>query len=263
MPLIEYTIDSNGVADVRLNRPEKRNALTMELLKAIVESGEILANTKGLRAVVLSGNGQAFCAGLDLSNFTDPQGVKSIPLAERTHGNANLFQQTAVIWRKLPVPVIAAIHGTCFGGGLQIAAGADIRIAAPDASLCIMEMKWGLVPDMGHFALWRGIVAEDVLRSLTYSNQIFTGTQAQAHGFVTTISDDPLTAAKLLSADIAMRNPDAIRATKFLFNSCPSLSFDEILQAESHAQAPLLGSANQMEAVMSQMQKRPAQFIDP
>jgi enoyl-CoA hydratase/carnithine racemase len=257
---ISLALGDDGVAQLRLARADKLNALDPAMFDALIDAGQALSVMPGLRCVVLSGEGRAFCAGLDLSSFADA--LNGPPLAERTHGNANRFQQVAMVWRKLPVPVIAAIHGACFGGGLQIAGGADIRVAAPDTRLAVMEMKWGIVPDMGGFALWRGAVREDVLRELTYTNREFSGEAALAYGFVTMLDADPLARATAIASEIAARNPDAIRAAKSLFNRAPDLSVDEILLAESEEQARLLGSANQMEAVASQMQGRPGKFAD-
>ena len=150
----------DGIADVRLIRAGKMNALDPAMFEGILAAGDQLRGMKGLRCVVLSGEGKAFCAGLDLSTMEAALDGEALPLTQRSHGNANRFQQAAVQWRKLPVPVIAAVHGVCLGGGLQIAAGADIRVVAPEARLAIMEMKWGIVPDMGGFALWRGCVRD-------------------------------------------------------------------------------------------------------
>jgi enoyl-CoA hydratase/carnithine racemase len=183
-------------------------------------------------------------------------------LNERTHGNANRFQQIALQWRKLPVPVIAAIHGACFGGGLQIAAGADIRVAAPDASLAVMETKWGIIPDMAHFVLWRGLVREDILRELTLTAREFSGAYAQENGFVTHCDDDPVARAMSIAAEIARRSPSASRAAKALFNRAHDLSSDEILMEESVIQQRLIGSRNQIEAVSSQIQGRDPDFSD-
>ncbi len=259
---ITLTITENGVAQLRMARADKMNALDPAMIDALLAAGEALLAMPGLRCVVLAGEGRSFCAGLDLASLAGGLG-EIAPLASRTHGNANRFQQLAMQFRKLPVPVIAAIHGVCYGGGLQIAAGADIRIVAPDARLSVMEMKWGIVPDMGHFALWRGHVREDVLRELTYTNAEFSGEDALAHGFATHCHADPLARATALAAEIALRNPSAIRAAKALFNSSADASTNEILIAESIAQQRLLGSSNQLEAVRSQMEKRPGVFVDP
>jgi len=190
-------------------------------------------------------------------------GGEMLPLTQRTHGNANRLQQAAMQWRKLPMPVIAAVHGVCFGGGLQIAGGADIRVVAPEARLAVMEMKWGIVPDMGGFALWRGCVREDVLRMLTYTNREFSGEEALALGFATLVDADPVARAMALAQDIAQRSPTAVRAAKSLFNRSVDMPVDEILAAESFEQQRLLGTRNQLEAVRSQTEGRAPQFVDP
>lgn len=252
---------ADGVAQVRLIRGDKMNALDAEMFDRLIEAGRALQSAKGLRAVVLSGEGRAFCAGLDLGNFGRERGDQP-PLTERTFGNANRSQQVAVQWRKLAVPVIAAVHGVCFGGGLQIASGADIRVVAPDTRMAIMEMKWGLVPDMGGYALWRGLIRDDVLRELTYTNREFTGQQAFALGLATHVDSDPLAKAMEIAAIIADRSPHAIRGAKRLANAMADKPTDSLLMEESLEQHQLMGGRNQMEAVMAGMQKRRANYED-
>jgi len=259
---VTLALGADGVAQVRLNRPAKLNALDRALFEALVEAGHALHGLKGLRAVVLAGEGRGFCAGLDMASFgaIDPN-VSGV--TERTHGTANIYQRVALQWRDLPVPVIAALHGVCFGGGLQIASGADIRIAAPDARLAVMEMKWGIVPDMGGYALWRGMVRDDVLRELIFTAREFPGEEALVLGLATTVDPDPVARATALAGEIAARNPHAIRAAKALANRAHDLSVPEILIEESRAQHELIYSKNQLEAVMSQLQGRPPAFDDP
>ncbi len=257
----------NHIADVRLIRADKMNALDPAMFQGIIEAGKQLKEEKGVRAVVLSGEGRSFCAGLDMASMAasggaNPSGGRAQKLADRTNGNANDFQYVATLWRELPMPVIAAVHGVCFGGGLQIASGADIRVIAPGARLSIMEMKWGLVPDMGGYALWRGYVRDDVLRELTYTNREFSGEEARALGFATHVDADPHARAMAMAAEIASRNPDAIRLAKDMFNKLPDRAEDDILMAESIAQDAVIRTPNQMEAVMSQMQKRAANYVD-
>ncbi len=165
-------------------------------------------------------------------------------------------------WRRLPVPVVAAIHGVCFGGGLQLASGADIRVVAPDARMCVMEMKWGIIPDMAGYVLWRGIVRDDVLRELTYTNREFTGAEAAEMGMATLVDPDPISRAKAIATEIANRNPAAIQAAKSLFNRHREMQPDAILMEESVLQMQLLGSRNQTEAVAAQMEGRPPRFAD-
>ncbi len=259
---VSLDLADNGVANIRLTRADKMNALDPGMFEAIIAAGEAVREMKGLRAVVLSGEGKAFCAGLDVSSFTASPGGERKPLTERTHGNANTFQEVAMTWRKCPVPVIAAVHGVCFGGGLQIASGADIRIAAPDTRMAIMEMKWGLVPDMGGYALWRGLVRDDVLRELVYTNREFSGEDAQEYGLATFVDTDPLARAHAIANEIANRNPEAIRAAKRLADVMIEQNGDRILMAESEEQSAVMRKPNQVEAVMAGMQKRVPAFQD-
>jgi enoyl-CoA hydratase/carnithine racemase len=261
---VSITIE-NYVADVRLTRADKMNALDPAMFQGIITAGEELAAMQGVRAVVLSGEGRSFCAGLDMESMTGggasaSGGIKS--LTDRTHGNANTFQQVAMLWRKLPMPVIAAVHGVCFGGGLQIASGADIRVVAPDARMAVMEMKWGLIPDMGGYALWRNMVREDVLRELTYTNREFSGADSLELGFATYVDENPHARAMAIALEIANRNPEAMREAKALFNEYADLDEDAILMAESVRQSRVIRTPNQIEAVMSQMLKRTPNFKD-
>lgn len=260
---VSISLGDDGVAQVRLIRSDKMNALDPDMFAALIDAGRVLHDLKGLRAVVLSGEGRSFCAGLDMDSMANTARHDRVPLTERTHGNANHAQQVALQWRKLPVPVIAAVHGVCFGGGLQIASGADIRVVDPAARMAVMELKWGLVPDMAGYALWKGVVRDDVLRELTYTNREFSGAEAKELGFATYVDANPVTRATAIAADIANRNPHAQRAAKRLFNRYLEVDADEILMAESVEQQALIGSKNQVEAVMSQLEKRPATFIDP
>ncbi len=259
---VSIDLAEDGVAQVRLTRGDKMNALDPEMFESIIEAGRVLAEMKGLRVVVLSGEGRAFCAGLDLSNFTRTPSADEPGITERIHGNTNKFQQVAMLWRNLPVPVIAAVHGVCFGGGMQIASGADIRIAHPETRMAIMEMKWGLVPDMGGYALWRGLVRDDVLRELIYTNREFSGEEAQILGLATYVDQNPLERATAIARDIANRNPDAIRGAKRLQAAMVEADTDTILMEESVEQEKIMRTPNQMEAVMAGMEKRAPNFTD-
>ena len=258
---VSVTIE-NHIAQVRLTRPDKMNALDPDMFRAIAETGAELAETKGVRVVVLSGEGRAFCAGLDLMSMGGGDSTTS-DLAERTHGNTNLPQEVAMIWRKLPMPVVTAIHGVCFGGGLQIASGADVIVAHPDTRMAVMEAKWGLVPDMGGFVLWRGKVREDVLRELTYTAREFTGAQAAEFGFATHVDNDPHARATAIAGEIAARNPDASRAAKRIFATWHDTPVDELLMQESIEQKKIIRTPNQMESVRAGMAKEAANFVDP
>jgi len=259
---IAIELGEDGVAEVRLVRTDKMNALDPEMFQRIIEAGSTLQRMKGLRAVVLSGEGRAFCAGLDLSNFTRPRPEDEPSITERTYGNSNLMQQVAMQWRKLPVPVIAAVHGVCFGGGLQIASGADIRIVHPETRMAIMELKWGLVPDMGGYVLWRGLVRDDVLRELIYTNREFTGAEALDLGLATYLDDNPRDRALAIARTIALKNPHAIRAAKRLQASMMEREADAILLEESIEQHAIMRSRNQVEAVMAEMERRKPNFED-
>jgi enoyl-CoA hydratase/carnithine racemase len=260
---------SEGVADVRLVRADKMNALDAAMFEALVAATERLSREKGLRAVVLSGEGRAFCAGLDMGRFAAMKetGSNGIPgdenrdLTVRSHGQANFAQQAVWGWRQLPVPVIAAIQGVAFGGGFQLALGADMRFLSADTRMSIMEIKWGLVPDMAGTPILASLVRDDILRELTYTGRIFSAQEALAYGLATRICDDPRTAAFEVAREIAGKSPDAIRAAKRMLNN---LSVDPAaaLLAESVEQQKLLGSPNQTEAVRANIEKRAPRFAD-
>lgn len=252
------------VAHVLLDRADKMNALDDAMFEAIIAAGHHLHHAKSVRCVVLSGAGRSFCAGLDLAGLsTADRWGEGGSLTDRTHGNANRPQQAAMVWRKLPMPVIGAVHGVCFGGGLQVASGADIRFVAPDARLAVLEVKWGLVPDMAGYALWRGNVRDDVLRELTYTHREFSGEEAVQLGFATHVSTDPLADAMKLAQEIAAKSPTAVRGAKMLSNRTPDMDVDDVLMAESKLQHELMYSRNQLEAVHASLEKRAAEFVDP
>jgi enoyl-CoA hydratase/carnithine racemase len=255
----------DGIADVRLIRADKMNALDPAMFEGIIEAGAKLAGMKGLRCVVLSGEGKAFCAGLDMGSFAamkqDGDAVPGVrDLTKRTHGIANRPQQCAWLWRQLPVPVIAAVHGVAFGGGFQIALGPDIRYATADTRFSVMEIKWGLVPDLAGTQLMRHLAREDVVRELTYTGRIFNGAEAQQMGFITRVVDDPLKAAFETAREIAAKSPDAVRAAKRLLNAAVATDAASGLMMESVEQQKLIGSPNQLEAIMSNLQKRVANY---
>lgn len=258
------TVTHDGaIAHVALNRADKRNALDQAMLEAIAEAIELLSSARETRAVVLSGNGDAFCAGLDFMSFAAMlQNPDSIDFMARSHGDANLFQQVSVGWRDLPMPVITALHGVAFGGGFQIMLGADIRIAAPDTKFSIMEGKWGLIPDMGGMALMPALARQDVVRRLTYTVEVFDATKALDWGFVTELADDPLAHALELAKQIAACSPDGTRAAKRLISDTWSANRADTLMAESVAQKSVLGGENQMEAVLANFEKRAPEFKD-
>jgi enoyl-CoA hydratase/carnithine racemase len=245
------------------------NALDAAMFEALVAATERLSREKGLRAVVLSGEGHAFCAGLDMGRFAamKDNGGNGIPGAEnrdltvRSHGQANFAQQAVWGWRQLPVPVIAAIHGVAFGGGFQLALGADMRFLSPDARMSIMEVKWGLVPDMAGTPILASLVRDDILRELTFTGRIFSAQEAQTYGLATRVTDDPRAAAFEVAREIAGKSPEAIRAAKRMLNTL-SVDPGPALLAESVEQQKLLGSPNQIEAVRANIDKRAPRFAD-
>ncbi len=255
--------DESGVADVRLSRPDKLNALDLAMFEALVETGGDLAGDASLRAVVLSGEGRAFSAGLDVMSFAQraPGGRSLLDLYGE--GPATWAQQAAYTWMQLPVPVVAAVHGVCFGGGLQIALAADVRFVAPDARLSVMEIKWGLVPDMTGTQTLRRLVRLDVARELTYTGREVRGTEAVELGLATHLSDDPHAAALELAREIAGRSPSAIRAAKRLLDQSGVVPPAEGLALEAALQRTVMGGPNQVEAVRSNVEKREPRFRDP
>lgn len=257
-----------GIADVRLNRPDKYNALSSDMFKAIIEAGESLAEARDVRAVVLSGNGRGFCAGLDMASFQGmaetEEGAAGVTasLLSRTDSPENYAQRPAYVWKTLPMPVIAAIHGVAYGGGCQIALGADVRFAAPDAKMSVMEIKWGMVPDMSLTQTLRDVVPLDVAKELAFSGRIVSGTEAKELGLVTHVVSDPLAAAMSLAEEIAQKSPDAVRANKRLFEESWHADARTGLELEASLQTALIGSPNQVEAIMANFEKRPPEFKD-
>jgi len=255
-----------GVADVRMNRVDKLNALDSAMFEALVDTGKALAADRALRAVVLSGEGRAFCAGLDFASFMGMAGDSERParnLFDRSESPANHAQRAAWVWKEIPVPVIAAVHGVAFGGGLQIALAADMRLVAPDAQLSVMEIKWGLIPDMSGTQTLRHLVRLDIAKELTFTGRIVSGAEAVELGLATRVSSDPRTDALALAHSIGVKSPDAIRAGKQLLDRAVSATVEEGLQLEERLQRSLIGSPNQVEAVQANLQKRSPLFRDP
>ncbi len=257
-------IETHGhVAKVIMNRHDKMNALDPEQIEAVVQAGQDVGKMDGIRAVVLTGGPKAFCAGLDVASMpVIAKAAQTDGFQTRTHGRSNLYQATAMVWHELPMPVIAAVEGYAFGGGFQIMLGADIRVAAPGASFSIMEAKWGLVPDMGGMVLARSLMRGDVLRRLTYTAEVFGAEDAERWGVVTEVTEDPVARAMDLAQEIAGRSPDATKAAKALITETEFMDTADVLIAESAAQEKLVGSPNQLEAVMAGMQKRTPDFKD-
>lgn len=261
MARLSVTYD-NHIAHVRLTRADKMNAVDQEMIDAIIAAGNDVAASDA-RAVVLSGDGKAFCAGIDISAMGAlAGGDPSERMMPRTHGDGttNQWQEVAMVWTRVGVPVIAALHGKVYGAGLQLALGADIRIAAPDTEMAVMEMKWGIVPDMGGMVLLPKLVRGDVLRLLTYTAQPVNVDQAERWGLVTTLADDPLAAAMDLARTIAGKSPSAIKAAKRLTAFAETNSADAVLLEESREQSELLGRPHQMEVIAAEFGKRAPVF---
>jgi enoyl-CoA hydratase/carnithine racemase len=254
---------TDHIAIVTLTRPDKHNALDVEMFDAVIGAAEHVTNEPGVRAVVLHGDGPSFSSGLDvMSMMSEGEGLDGL-VNRLAEDPPNWFQRAAYGWIRVPVPVIAAVHGTCFGGGLQIALGADIRISTPDARLSVMEIKWGLIPDMSITRTLPRLVGIDVAKELTFTGRVLSGTEAHALGVVTHVSDDALAAAQSLAAEIATRSPDALRAAKRLYDQAWTGSPKETLSLEAFMQRGLIASQNQIAAVTAGLTKQPPEFVDP
>lgn len=269
---------SGGVADVRLNRPDKMNALDGAMFRALCDVGEELSTMSDLRAVVLSGEGRSFCAGLDFGSFQAMAGASDgeqaaarvLPRGDDPEDPARLAgrithqgQQAAWVWHEMPVPVIAAVHGVALGGGCQVALGADIRICTPDARFSVLEIRWGLVPDMTGTVTLSRLVGLDVAMDLTFTGRMVEGEEAVRIGLATRVSADPRADALAMAEDIAGKSPDAVRAAKRLLRSVGERSAAEALRAERAEIGALIGSPNQVEAVTAFFEKRVPAYADP
>ena len=261
----------DGVVHVRLNRPDKKNALDQGMFEGLVATARGLKEDRSVRAVVLSGEGDCFCSGLDFSTFGEmasgglDAGADSVIDAARdlSSDGAHRGQQIAWLWQEIPVPVIAAVQGAAYGGGFHIALGADIRIVAPDARIAFVEITWGLVPDLSGTQALRRLVPLDVAKKLIFTGEVISGEQAVALNLGTELSDRPVEAALELARAIARRSPDAVRAAKWLLNRSGLVPVSEGLANEFRCSARLMGGANQIEAVAAKLQKREPRFADP
>ncbi len=263
--LVKISIE-NHMADVRFNRPEKYNALSFAMIDAMANAINRLAGEPGVRVVVISGEGKSFCAGLDIENFAALQsGENKFPdLTDRYQNRiSNIYQHIGYGWKELPVPVIAAIHGVALGGGFQIAMGADIRFSTPDAKFSLMEMKWGLIPDMSITQTIRDVVSIDVAKELIFTGKVIKGEEAARLNLVTHVCEKPYEDAMTLAREIASKNPDAVRAAKKLINEVWHGDSGRGLLMESELMMTLMGSPNQLAAVTAAFTKRPPEFKDP
>ena len=260
-----------GLAHVRLNRPEKKNALDSGMFEGLLQAARLVRDDRSLRAAVLSGAGDCFCSGLDFSTFgamahggLDAESEEVAAAArDLSPDGANRAQQIAWLWQEVPVPVIAAVQGAAYGGGFHIALGADVRFIAPDARIAFVEITWGLVPDLSGTQALRRLVPLDKAKKLILSGEPISGEQAVAWNLGTELSEHPLEDALALARVIASRSPDAVRAAKRLLNTSGLVSLEEGLANEFRASAGLMGGANQIEAVMARLQKREPKFVDP
>jgi enoyl-CoA hydratase/carnithine racemase len=265
---VTITIDG-GVADVRLNRPDKLNAVDVGMFKALGEAGETLKHDPSVRAVVLSGEGRGFCSGLDFSSFQAMAGDNGQggdgglgDVGSRSGRITNAGQQAAYVWTELPQPVIAAVHGPAMGAGIQIALACDIRIVAPDAKLSVLEIRWGLVPDMTGTQMLPRLVGLDVAKELALTGRIVSGAEAVQLGLATRLADDPRTAAMELAREIASKNPYATRGIKALINMAGQTPLADAFKAEERTMVSLIGSPNNVEAVTAYFEKRDPVYRD-
>jgi len=256
----------DGIADVRMNRADKRNALDNAMFTSLAAAGEYLKTLSELRAVVLSGDGASFCAGLDFGSFqamaqgSSGQGG-SVNAGAMSDGRiTHLAQQVCWVWQEVPVPVIAAVHGHALGGGMQITLGADIRIVHPDTQLSVREVHWGLIPDMTGTLMLSRLVRPDIVKDLVFSARVFSGAEGFELGVVTRLSKTPQADAMDLAQEIAGRSPDAVRGAKKLINLMANDGAAQQFAAEREVIGKLIGGANQVEAVMSHFEKRPPKF---
>ncbi|MDP7703337.1 crotonase/enoyl-CoA hydratase family protein [Mycobacterium sp. TY815] len=261
---VRVRIADNGVATATMVRADKHNALDQAMFDGLVDAAAQLRRDTSVRAVVLHGEGKSFCSGLDVASFMGGERGTGVLLTRDGDGPANLAQRVSYDWSLVPAPVIAAIHGNCFGGGLQIALGADIRIAAPDAKLSVMEIKWGLVPDMGITQTLPRLLPIDVAKELTFTGRIVSGSEGSELGLVTRTAADPLSAALALADEIAQKSPHAVRAAKRLYDQTwVSNDPAAALALESELQTGLIGSPNQIAAVVAGMSGERPVFANP
>jgi enoyl-CoA hydratase/carnithine racemase len=251
------------VAEVMLNRPDKYNALDLEMFHGLAAALDTLQHETGVRAVVLHGAGDNFCAGIDLEVLkSGGEAAMTELLSPVGETGATLAQWVACGWRRLPMPVICALQGIAYGGGFQVAMGADLRYASPDVKMSIMEARWGLIPDMAISATLRHVVPPDRIKELAFSAKVFDAEEGLRLGAITRLEEDPLEAARHMAAGISGKSPDAMRGIKRLVNAAWTASESEGLALEARIQAELLCSPNQAEAVRAGLEKREAKFED-
>ena len=252
------------IAIVTLNRPDKHNAVDLKMFEALADAGSRLAEDRAVRAVVLEGAGPSFCAGVDLDIFQQSDSpISGSAMSPGENTPANFFQRVAYVWREIPVPVICAIHGIAYGAGLQIALGADLRYATAGSRLSVMEIKWGIIPDMAISTTLPGLMATDKIKELAWTGRVVQGDEACALGLITAVHENPSQVARDTAQVIAGKSPDAIRAIKTLFDEAEKLTIQRALQLEARLQLSLFGGPNQIEAVAANIEKRSPEFVDP
>ncbi|ULQ46452.1 crotonase/enoyl-CoA hydratase family protein [Flagellatimonas centrodinii] len=246
---VRVETDADGVATVSLTRADKHNGFDLDMMDALIRAARALRRQRGLRAVILRGDGPSFCAGLDFKAVLSQRRRALLAFTQLWWPFRNRFQAVNLLWRELPVPVVAAIRGNCFGAGIQLAAGADLRFATADARLSIMESKWGLIPDMGATVTLRHLLRRDVVMDLVMTGRVVGGQEACALGLVTAVADDPEAAARAWIDQVLTRSPDAVAAGKRLFDAAWDDSAAAGLGAERRWQRRLMGGANQRASV--------------
>ena len=260
-PFVTTTRDG-GVATVRLNRPDKLNALTLDMLDGLVDAARELGQDRSLRAVILAGEGDSFCAGLDFGSvLKDSVGIAKA-FAVRPWRGTNTFQEACWAYRRLPVPVVAAVHGNCLGGGVQIALGADFRITAPDARWSVLEGRWGLIPDMSGIQSLSEHVGMDVAKRLTMTGQMLDGEEAVRIGLATEAAVDPHERAQAFVDELLLRSPDALAAAKRLFNGTWHRGPRWTFARERIEQLSLLAAANTKRAQKAAFAKTAAEYAE-
>ncbi|WP_163338891.1 crotonase/enoyl-CoA hydratase family protein [Desulfopila sp. IMCC35008] len=251
---VQLDIEEN-IAYVTLNRPDKHNGLDEEMLLSLIHTARTIRKDRSIRCVILQGNGPSFCAGLDFGYVAKHPIMVPKYFAKLPWTKANNFQRVAHIWRELPIPVIAVIHGNCFGGGMQIILACDYRIAEPDANLSILEMKWGLIPDMSGMVTLSRLTRVDIAQELTMTGRFFSGQEGAEYGLISKISADPLAEARELARTICEKSPDAIAATKYLFKKTWKKDTRMALLWERLTQLRLFASKNQRIAMHNALNK--------
>ncbi len=254
----------NKIAYVALNRPNKHNGLDQRMCVELVQTAKLIRKNRSIRCVVITGKGPSFCAGMDFVSVSKAPSMIPKFFAKLPWSKDNMFQRVAHIWRDLPIPVVAAVHGNCFGGGMQIILACDYRIATPTAKLSILEMKWGLIPDMSGMVTLSRLTRLDIAQELTMTGRTFSGLEGEAYGLISKISDNPHAEAEALANTICEKSPDAIAATKYLFKKTWKKDTRGALFWERLTQLRLFGRKNQRIAMAAGLSKskKPKDFID-